>query len=29
MRLAERVYRCDACGLVLDRDLNAARILPM
>jgi hypothetical protein len=25
--LSERVYRCDACGLVLDRDLNAARNL--
>lgn len=24
LRLGERVYRCDACGLVLDRDLNAA-----
>ena len=22
--LAERVYRCDGCGLVMDRDLNAA-----
>ena len=22
--LNERVYRCDACGLVMDRDLNAA-----
>lgn len=27
LRLSERVYRCDACGLVLDRDLNAARNL--
>jgi putative transposase len=25
--LAERTYRCDACGLVLDRDVNAARNL--
>jgi IS605 OrfB family transposase len=25
--LSERTYRCDACGLVLDRDLNAARNL--
>jgi putative transposase len=25
--LSERVYRCDACGLVLDRDLNAAHNL--
>jgi putative transposase len=25
--LSERVYRCEACGLVLDRDLNAARNL--
>jgi putative transposase len=24
--LSERVYRCDGCGLVTDRDLNAARI---
>lgn len=22
--LAERVYTCDGCGLVMDRDLNAA-----
>jgi putative transposase len=22
--LAERVYRCEGCGLVMDRDLNAA-----
>ncbi len=27
LTLAERVYRCDACGLVLDRDVNAARNL--
>jgi putative transposase len=25
--LSERVYRCDACGFVCDRDLNAARNL--
>jgi putative transposase len=25
--LSERVYRCDACGLIIDRDLNAARNL--
>jgi IS605 OrfB family transposase len=25
--LSERTYRCDTCGLVLDRDLNAARNL--
>ena len=25
--LSERVYRCDGCGLVLDRDRNAARNL--
>jgi putative transposase len=25
--LAERVFRCEACGLVIDRDLNAARNL--
>jgi putative transposase len=24
MRLTERVFRCDACGLVMDRDRNAA-----
>jgi len=24
LSLSERVYRCDACGLVMDRDLNAA-----
>ena len=24
LTLAERTYRCDACGLVLDRDVNAA-----
>jgi putative transposase len=27
LRLSERVYRCESCGLVLDRDLNAARNL--
>jgi putative transposase len=27
LRLSERTYRCDQCGLVLDRDLNAPRNL--
>jgi putative transposase len=27
LTLVERVYRCDACGLQLDRDVNAARNL--
>jgi putative transposase len=27
LRLSERTYTCDACGLVCDRDLNAARNL--
>jgi putative transposase len=27
LRLAERVYHCPACGMTLDRDLNAARNL--
>ena len=27
LTLAERVYQCDGCGLVLDRDVNAARNL--
>jgi len=27
MPLAERTYRCEGCGLVLDRDVNAARNL--
>ena len=27
LALSERTYRCQACGLVLDRDLNAARNL--
>ncbi|MDX3661686.1 IS607 family element RNA-guided endonuclease TnpB [Streptomyces sp. ID05-26A] len=27
LRLSDRAYRCEACGLVLDRDLNAARNL--
>lgn len=27
MPLSERVYRCDTCGLVLDRDVNAARVI--
>ena len=25
--LSERMYECDGCGLVMDRDLNAARNL--
>lgn len=25
--LSERTYRCDGCGLVIDRDVNAARNL--
>jgi hypothetical protein len=29
LSLAERVYRCDGCGLVIDRDVNAARNLLM
>ena len=24
LSLSERVYRCDGCGLVIDRDVNAA-----
>jgi putative transposase len=27
MSLSERTYRCDVCGLTIDRDLNAARNL--
>jgi putative transposase len=27
LRLSERTFRCDQCGHVLDRDLNAARNL--
>jgi putative transposase len=27
LSLSERTYRCDACGLVVDRDVNAARNL--
>jgi putative transposase len=27
LSLAERVFSCEACGLRLDRDLNAARNL--
>jgi putative transposase len=27
LSLSERVYRCGTCGLVLDRDVNAARNL--
>jgi putative transposase len=27
LTLADRVYRCDMCGLVIDRDVNAARNL--
>lgn len=29
LRLDERVYRCEFCGLVIDRDLNAARNLAL
>jgi transposase len=27
LTLAERTFTCEACGLVMDRDLNAARNL--
>jgi len=27
LRLSERIYTCEQCGLVIDRDLNAARNL--
>jgi putative transposase len=27
LTLAERVYQCDVCGLVIGRDVNAARNL--
>ncbi len=27
LRLSERIYHCDACGMGMDRDLNAARNL--
>jgi putative transposase len=27
LHLSERTFRCDECGLALDRDLNAARNL--
>lgn len=27
LSLSERIYRCDACGLEIDRDLNAAKNL--
>ncbi len=27
LRLSERMFRCERCGLVMDRDLNAARNL--
>jgi putative transposase len=27
LSLSERTYLCDACGLVIDRDVNAARNL--
>lgn len=27
LRLSDRVFRCDQCGLVRDRDYNAARNL--
>lgn len=27
LRLSDRVFYCDQCGFVLDRDLNAARNL--
>jgi putative transposase len=27
LALAERIYHCERCGLVLDRDINAARNL--
>ena len=29
LKLKDRVYKCDACGLVIDRDLNAARNLEL
>ena len=27
LKLAERIFTCEACGLVMDRDVNAARNL--
>ena len=27
LNLTERIFHCEACGLVIDRDLNAARNL--
>jgi putative transposase len=27
LSLADRVYQCDSCGLMMDRDANAARNL--
>jgi transposase len=27
LSLSDRTYRCEPCGLVIDRDLNAARNL--
>ena len=27
LRLSERMFGCERCGLVMDRDLNAARNL--
>ena len=24
LKLSDRIYRCEACGLVIDRDLNAS-----
>jgi putative transposase len=25
LKLSERIYRCDACGLIMDRDYNSSR----
>lgn len=29
LKLSDRIYKCDKCGLVMDRDLNSAKLIKL